>query len=61
MMEKRVIDWIRKHEPLPQGTTDKSIVRTYEGSLYAAGILLRLRWEDFRKVVVNAFRGRGDK
>ncbi len=54
-MEKRVIDWIRKHEPLPHGTTDKSIVRVYEGTLFAARVLLHLRLQDLKKVVIDAF------
>lgn len=56
-MEKRIINWIRKHEPLPHGVTDKSIVRVYEGTLFATRVLLHLRWEDFKKAVVNSFLG----
>lgn len=61
MMEKRVIDWIRKHEPLPLGTTDKSIVRAYEGTLFAARVTLRLRWGDFKRAVVKSFLDMGKK
>lgn len=45
-MEKRVIDEIRRTQPLPHGVTDKSIVQAYEGSLYAAQLQLRFATHD---------------